>query len=131
MEDWRDTLWCWYDYIATGIWTVGARTRGGARIQRRKVDDILEDAIRRKYLLVAYITPDVGDIELPDGSVTKNSAMDARLSIDDRGRNFLKPLPFFEASLKEYGHVVSFFLGAGGTLLVMFWNSIIDYLAKF
>jgi hypothetical protein len=124
MEDWRDTLWTWYDYATTGTWTVGARTHARAIIQRQRIDDILENAKRREYLLV--YRPKTNPYDIID------STPEGFLYVDDRGRNFLKPLSFLEASLKEYSHVVASVLGGGGvTLLIAFWNSIVGYLAEF
>lgn len=47
---------------------------------------------------------------------------------NNKSREFLKPLKFVNALLKEYGYIISFLFGVGGTSIVIFWNEIISLL---
>ena len=118
MEDWRSTLRNGY-YFLGGTRPTQTTERGMklAHKQKRDIDDLIDNALKYEYLLVARTSS-----QHPTDSETF-------LTIDWRGRNFLKPLSFFNDVLKKYGYVSSFLLGTGGTLLVTFWSKIINFIA--
>lgn len=108
--DIRDTLKYWIHWL-TGVWILQGNNYTMQKT-RRRVYDLLAEAKRREYL-----------IESEAG----------KLRMDDRGRRFMKPLNFIEATLREYGYFQSvattLILGVGGTIVVIFWNKVIALIA--
>lgn len=118
MEDWRSTLRRGY-YFFGGTRPTQTTEHGmmWSHKQKRDIDDLIDNALKHEYLLVDHTSS-----QYPTHS-------EIFLTIDWRGREFLRPIPFFNAVLKEYGYVSSFLLGTGGTLLITFWNKVINFFA--
>jgi hypothetical protein len=77
------------------------------KYQRQRIEDLISKAIHDGYLIETAPYPQC----LPSEYI---------LSINWEGRHFLKPIPFFNAFLNEYGYVWTFVFGAGGTAALAF-----------
>jgi len=86
------------------------------RYQNKRINDLVDKAINDGYLI-------------PKASNVHPASSEIILTTDWRGRNFLKPLPFPNAVLKENGYIFSFILGSGGTLLFTFWDQLIEQIS--
>ena len=124
-ENWIDTLKRWdacYLRKKPRISEMGST--GRARLQRQEINDILNDAMVRvrEYIFVARTM---------SSSPHRAPPTETFLSTDFRGRQFCKnPFVFFNAVLKEYGYLVAFLFGTGGTLIFVFWGKIIDFIVS-
>jgi len=115
-EDFRDRLKKWIHDIFD-VWILQHDKIGGRMQKRRRlIYDLINDAKRKNYL-----------IEID------NNTNNPKLRMDDRGRRFLKLLPFIEACAREYKFfasiAISFIVGVSGTLLTVFWKRIIEFFA--
>lgn len=119
-ENWRATIRRYY-YFFGGKQPLGTTEHGmkWIREQHKEINDLIDEAITKDYLIIA------------EKSVFPSKVS---LTINWKGRRFIKLLPFIEANAKEYNYfatiVASFLLGIGGTVLYFFWNNIIEYLIK-
>ncbi len=116
-EDWKSTLRRWYYFVQRT--TPSGTTVHGMKLvqaQKREIDDLIDKAISHGYLIVStkgnlYSTPS-----------------EIILTIDWKGRNFLKPFSFVNAALKEYGYLVSFLSGAGGATILFLFSKLLVWL---
>ncbi|SRR5258708_3673245 len=119
-EDVRDTIQRWYCAL-TGE-EIFKGDLGRAREQHRDIDDTLDRCIERSYIISRAT------------SVNRPTTSEIFLSVNHRGRDFLKPLKFAEACAREYAYFASIFasllVGVGGTLLAIFWPKIISFLVR-
>lgn len=105
IEDWRDKL---SRYFYTITKKQRQQSKFGAklsRLHRKRVKDVVQSCIDRG--LIQYSKPSLGA-----------SSMNTNVWTDHKSREFLQPLRFFNAVLKEYGYTVSFIFGAGGTAII-------------
>lgn len=113
-EDYRETFNRYIHYFTKTPISEHNKKLYRAQKVRRMVNDLVEDAKRRNYLI--------------EGGTNYNIT----LQMDDRGRAFIKPFKFIQTCAKEYGYfasiVAAFILGIGGTLLFVFWAKIIDFM---
>ena len=115
-EDVREIFKRWI-YCLTSIWVLqGGKGMHRAQKRRRMIFDLVEDAKKREYLIE---------------SDTRSS--NPKLRMDDRGRKFIKLLTFLSVMAKEYSDITSVLLtvltSIGGTLLVVFFQRIIEWFA--
>ena len=115
-EDARETFKRWL-HAFTGVWILqGGRGLYRGQKRRRLIFDLLEKAKKRELL------------------IEKSRGGSFTLQMDDRGRDFMRLLHFIEACAREYKYFASIFLafllGVGGTILVVFWNKIMTYVAN-
>jgi len=114
LEDWRATIRRYY-HILGGKVSVGTTPHGmrWAHTQKELIDDLIDKAIEKNYLDRKF-------------SSSYQTSSETILSSNWKGRNFLKPLPFFNAVLQEYGYIVSFLFGVGGATLLFLAKYIIE-----
>ncbi|MDO8492917.1 MAG: hypothetical protein Q7S34_04715 [bacterium] len=122
-ENWVSTLRRYYYLGIIGKWPSTTNPLEQKRIkgQHKEINDLIDKVLNPKYgyLLVSRTTS-----QYPSSS-------EIFLTIDWRGREFINnPLIFFNALFKEYGYVTSFIFGSGGTLILIFWNVIIEFITK-
>ncbi|MBI4065645.1 hypothetical protein HY412_00425 [Candidatus Kaiserbacteria bacterium] len=117
-EDWRSTIREWY-YRFRGRRPMNTTEHEmrWARSQKQIIDDLIDKALHDGYL------------EISKTSSSRPTSSEIFLKTNWKGRDFLKPLPFFNALLKESGYLYSFIFGVGGTLLLTFSGKIIGFLA--
>ena len=100
-ENWYSTLRTFYYTRISRGWPSETDQKEIDRIhqQSREIDDLIDVALDRGYLVKS-------------GN---------NISITYVGRNFIKPLPFFNAALKEYSHIATFVVGiiGGGTIFII------------
>ncbi|MEK7095633.1 MAG: hypothetical protein AAB917_03160 [Patescibacteria group bacterium] len=94
-QDWRDTIRYWYDRKFPGQQPKGVNQRGVDRVhkQLKKINDLVDKAIRYGYL---------------------KSESGQSFKVTGEGREFLKALYWFEATMKEFPTI--FKLIGGGVL---------------
>jgi hypothetical protein len=119
-------------YRITGVWIFQGRRRGLERLkkQRQAVNDVIDNCLSRNYLLKR------------DGAPNPTSS-EIYLSIDFRGRNFIKLFPsllvFVETCLGEYKTSTVFVFsvigtGIAGTVAAnwgVIWSNWTSLLSKF
>jgi len=109
LEDWRGTLRRWYYTKIVNAWPSKHNQRDVDRIrlQRKRIDDLIDKAVSKNLLLITRITS------------PNPTSSEIYLKTDWRGREFVKPVQFFKALLEEYDPVVRFTLGGSfGALIV-------------
>lgn len=97
-----------YIHLLFGKWMwQGERNKRRLTERTRIVKDTINRCIEKNYLL----SEDNGE----------------NLKMDYRGRNFLRPLQFLNATAKEYGQLKSFLAGTGiGALVLWFLSQILS-----
>lgn len=117
-EDWRSTIRRLHYFL--GDKRPSQTTERGMRWAKKQIQDIndlIDKAIKYEYLVIARI------------SAHHPTSSEIYLTIDWKGRNFLKPIPFINACLKEHGYLVAFISGAGGATLLLFFDRIVSLIS--
>ncbi|MFC1594893.1 hypothetical protein ACFL3E_00510 [Patescibacteria group bacterium] len=106
LENWRETLNKWLYPLTKTTSFFGAKSSlYRAHKQRDNIDHIINYCIARKYIKSASNLP-------------RPTPMETNLSVEILGKEFIKPLRFIDAVLKEYGYSIAFFFGliSSGTI---------------
>lgn len=114
-EDWRDTFGRWA-YVLTGKWYKWSSNQKRARIQQQNVNDILDLALSEGYIRIKRTI----------GAGGSHTASETLLCATQKGREFLKFLPFMDAVLKRYGYFWSLAFGAGASAIIRFWDVVVQ-----
>ena len=114
IEDWRDTIRRLYFFVIRGDQSEeqSEEVRRRFKIQLRCIEDLVDKALHDGYIFI---------------SERNNLVSHCMLQTNWKGRNFLKPLPFIEASAREFGYISSItatliatsIISVVGTLIVL------------
>ena len=110
LENWRLTIRRYYYALGgkqpSGTTLLGMKWVG---IQKKQIEDLIDKALDMNLLDKRSVSPHPTSSEI-------------LLSPNWKTREFLKPIPFFNAILKENGYIISFLFGAGGATLLFLAN---------
>ena len=107
LEDWRRTFRRWYYTIFGGPMTAKHSQKEVDRIhlQRKRINDLIDKALNKNLLIPRTASP-------------RPAYSEVYLTTDWRGREFIKPIQFFNACLAEYDPFIRFALGGGFVALI-------------